>query len=329
MEHIGRALLKIVHRVAQVGLLRVVEIDYVLALIRLNRQRFRRRTVVVVAADINLFVCRRDRILVRHPALNLLIVEHLVCDLLKVVHRVAQVGSLRVVEGNHVLAGSNRQLFFRFHAVVVVAVDINLFACRRDLSPERLILHGLFIVKLLVRSLLKVLHRVAQVGLLLVIDLNNVLTFIRSNRQRAVLRLFELIPIFRLESESVFIDLTSVQRMDGIGFGIVYFAVVVMLNPIAVGVRPIVHVDNRVFATYELLHWIIITRISVAGYIFNIFSFYLGKTSGFTRFRLRRSDFFIIVFINISNGVINLKFFNINRSIQMPTVLIFVLIICV
>jgi len=61
--------------------------------------------------------------------------------------------------------------------------------------------------------------------------------------------------------------------MDGIGFGIVYFAVVVMLNPIAVGVRPIVHVDNRVFATYELLHWIIITRISVAGYIFNIFFF--------------------------------------------------------
>ena len=255
--------------------------------------------------------------------------KHLFRVLLKVVHRVAQAVPLRVVDVDHVLAGSNRQLFFRFHAVVVVAVDINLFACRRDLSPERLILHGLFIVKLLVRSLLKVLHRVAQVGLLLVIDLNNVLTFIRSNRQRAVLRLFELIPIFRLESESVFIDLTSVQRMDGIGFGIVYFAVVVMLNPIAVGVRPIVHVDNRVFATYELLHWIIITRISVAGYIFNIFSFYLGKTSGFTRFRLRRSDFFIIVFINISNGVINLKFFNINRSIQMPTVLIFVLIICV
>ena len=46
-----------------------------------------------------------------------------------------------------------------------------------------------------------------------------------------------------------------------------------MLNPIAVGVRPIVHVDNRVFATYELLHWIIITRISVAGYTFNIFVF--------------------------------------------------------
>ena len=179
------------------------------------------------------------------------------------------------------------------------------------------------------RALLKVVHLIAQVGLLLIIDLNNVLAFIRSNRQRAVLRLFELIPIFRLESESVFIDLTSVQRAAGIGSGRVYFAVVVMIDLILVGVRRIVHVDNRVFATYELLHWIIITRISVAGYIFNIFSFYLGKTSGFTRFRLRRSDFFIIVFINISNGVINLKFFNINRSIQMPTVLIFVLIICV
>ena len=271
-NRLTRVLINVVHRVAQVVPLRVIEGDHVLA--GSNRQLFFRfHAVVVVAVDINLFACRRDLSPERLILHGLFIVKLLVRSLLKVLHRVAQVGSLRVVEGNHVLAGSNRQLFFRFHAVVVVAVDINLFACRRDLSPERLILHGLFIVKLLVRSLLKVLHRVAQVGLLLVIDLNNVLTFIRSNRQRAVLRLFELIPIFRLESESVFIDLTSVQRMDGIGFGIVYFAVVVMLNPIAVGVRPIVHVDNRVFATYELLHWIIITRISVAGYIFNIFFF--------------------------------------------------------
>ena len=269
-KRMTRDFLKVLNRIAQVGSLRVVDVDHVLA--SSNRQRFRIHAVVVVAADINLFVCRRDRILVRHPALNLLIVEHLVCDLLKVVHRVAQVVPLRVVDVDHVLAGSNRQRF-RIHAVVVVAVDINLFACRRDLSPERLILHGLFIVKLLVRSLLKVLHRVAQVGLLLVIDLNNVLTFIRSNRQRAVLRLFELIPIFRLESESVFIDLTSVQRAAGIGSGRVYFAVVVMLDLILVGVRRIVHIDNRVFATYELLHGIMSIRIGVAGYIFNIFFF--------------------------------------------------------
>ena len=92
MEHIGRALLKVVHRIAQIGLLRVVEIDYVLALIRLNRQRFRRRTVIVVAADINLFVRRRDLSPERLILYGLCIVKHLVCALLKVVHRVAQVG---------------------------------------------------------------------------------------------------------------------------------------------------------------------------------------------------------------------------------------------
>ena len=198
--------------------------------------------------------------------------KHIERILLKVVHRVAQVVPLRVVDVDYVLAGSNRQRFL-VHAVVVVAVNLDLFVRRRDLSPERLILYGLCIVKHLVCALLKVVHRVAQVGLLLVIDLNNVLTFIRSNRQRAVLRLFELIPIFRLESESVFIDLTSVQRAAGIGSGRVYFAVVVMLDLILVGVRRIVHIDNRVFATYELLHGIMSIRIGVAGYIFNIFFF--------------------------------------------------------
>ena len=83
---------------------------------------------------------------------------------------------------------------------------------------ERLAANGLGFRDRLGRPVPVVVHRVAQVGLLLIIDLNNVLAFIRSNRQRAVLRLFELIPIFRLESESVFIDLTSVQRTDGIGF---------------------------------------------------------------------------------------------------------------
>ena len=270
MKHIGRALLKVVHLIAQVGLLRVVDVDYVLA--GSNRQRFRIHAVVVVAADINLFACRRDRILERHPALNLLIVEHLVCDLLKVVHLIAQVVPLRVVDVDHVLAGSNRQRFL-ICAGVVVAVDLNHFVLGLDHIIERHLALNLLFVKHIGRALLKVVHLIAQVGLLLIIDLNNVLAFIRSNRQRAVLRLFELIPIFRLESESVFIDLTSVQRAAGIGSGRVYFAVVVMLDLILVGVRRIVHIDNRVFATYELLHGIMSIRIGVAGYIFNIFFF--------------------------------------------------------
>ena len=94
MEHLVCDLLKVVHRVAQAGLLRVVDVDHIIA--GSNRQRILIHAVVIVAVDINHFVRRRDHILERHPALNLLIVEHLVCDLLKVVHRVAQVGSLRV-----------------------------------------------------------------------------------------------------------------------------------------------------------------------------------------------------------------------------------------
>ena len=270
MKHIERILLKVVHRVAQVVPLRVVDVDYVLA--GSNRQLFLVRAVIVVAVDFNHFVRRIDHFIERHPVLNLRIVKHIERILLKVVHRVAQIVPLRIVEVDHVLAGSNRQRFL-IRAGVVVAVDPNHFVLRLDHIIERHLALNLLFVKHIGRALLKVVHLIAQVGLLLIIDLNNVLAFIRSNRQRAVLRLFELIPIFRLESESVFIDLTSVQRAAGIGSGRVYFAVVVMLDLILVGVRRIVHIDNRVFATYELLHGIMSIRIGVAGYIFNIFFF--------------------------------------------------------
>ena len=270
VKHIERILLKVVHRVAQVVPLRVVDVDHVLA--GSNLQRILIHAVVVVAVDLNHFIRRRDLSLERHTVLNLLIVEHLVRVLLKVIHLIAQVGSLRVVDVDHVLASSNRQRF-RIHAVVVVAADINLFVCRRDRILVRHPALNLLIVEHLVCDLLKVVHRVALVGLLRVIDLNNVLAFILCNRQRAVHRRFVLIPTFRLELEIVFFDRTSVQRTDGIGSGRVYFAVVVMLDLILVGVRRIVHIDNRVFATYKLLHGIMSIRIGVAGYIFNIFFF--------------------------------------------------------
>ena len=93
----------------------------------------------------------------------------LVRVLLKVLHRVAQVGSLRVVKGEHVLAGSNRQLFL-VRAVVVVAVDTNRFVRRSDYSLECHPGLGHRRVKLLVRVLLKVLHRVAQIGSLTISD---------------------------------------------------------------------------------------------------------------------------------------------------------------
>ena len=269
-KHLVRILLKVVHLIAQVGSLRVVDVDHVIA--GSNLQRILVHAVVVVAVNLDHFVRRRDHCPERHPILNLLRAKHLVRILLKVVHLIAQVGSLRVVDVDHVIAGSNLQRIL-VHAVVVVAVNLDHFVRRRDHCPERHPILNLLRAKHLVRILLKVVHLIAQVGLLLIIDLNNVLAFIRSNRQRAVLRLFELIPIFRLESESVFIDLTSVQRAAGIGSGRVYFAVVVMLDLILVGVRRIVHIDNRVFATYELLHGIMSIRIGVAGYIFNIFFF--------------------------------------------------------
>ena len=92
MKHLVRVLLKVVHRVAQVVPLRVVDVDYVLA--GSNRQLCLIRAVVVVAVDLNHFVRRIDHFIERHPVLNLRIVKHIERILLKVVHRVAQVGLL-------------------------------------------------------------------------------------------------------------------------------------------------------------------------------------------------------------------------------------------
>ena len=92
--------------------------------------------------------------------------KHLVRVLLKVVHLIAQVVPLRVVDVDHILAGSNRQRFFRNHAVVVVAFNRDHFVRRIDHFLERHPVLNLRLVKHLVRVLLKVVHRIAQVGLL-------------------------------------------------------------------------------------------------------------------------------------------------------------------
>ena len=161
MEHLVRVLLKVVHRIAQIGLLRVVEGNHVLVIIRRHGQILTRRFYLVVARNVNRrFRYRFFERLILH---GLCLVEHLVRVLLKVVHRVAQVVPLRIVEVDLVLAGSNRQLCL-VRAVVVVAVNINHFGRRRDHSPELLIVHDLCVVKHIGRVLLKVVHRVAQVG---------------------------------------------------------------------------------------------------------------------------------------------------------------------
>ena len=192
MKHIGRALLKVVHLIAQVGLLRVVEVDHVLA--GSNRQRFLICAGVVVAVDLNHFVLRLDHIIERHLALNLLFVKHLVRVLLKVVHRVAQIGSLRVVEGNHVLGRIRRygQILTR-RVYLVVALNVNR-RFRYSVS-ERLLVHGLCLVKHLVRVLLKVVHRVAQIGSLRVVEGNHVLGRIRRYGQILTRRVYLVVAL--------------------------------------------------------------------------------------------------------------------------------------
>ena len=150
--------LKVLDRIAQVGSLRVVEDDLVRSGSDLNRFfRLRRRITV------NRYRLFRYRFSERLIPLGLFRKKRMTRDFLKVLDRIAQVGSLRVIDVDHVLAGSNRQRIRR-RAVVVVAVNINLFVYRRDHSPERLILHGLC-VEHSVRALINVVHRVAQIGL--------------------------------------------------------------------------------------------------------------------------------------------------------------------
>ena len=85
--------------------------------------------------------------------------KHIVRTLFKVVHRVAQVSPLRVVDVDHVLAGANRQRIL-VHAVVLVTVDLDHFIRRRNHGFERHAVLNLRHVKRLARILLKVVHRV-------------------------------------------------------------------------------------------------------------------------------------------------------------------------
>ena len=143
----------------QLDVLIIVEIDLVLSRPKRNRLGFSRYRRVSLNPDGGF----------RH-----LFPEHLTAnglgfrDLLGrpvpvVVHRVAQVGSLRVIEGDRVRSRSDCNRFFR----LLGRITVNRFRLFRYRCSERLILHALFRIKRLVRALLKVLHRVAQVGLLL------------------------------------------------------------------------------------------------------------------------------------------------------------------
>ena len=169
MKHLVRTLLKVVHRVAQVIPLRVVQVDHIRT--GANRQRFLIRAVIIVTVDINLFVYCINYSPERHAVLNLLIVKHLVRTLLKVVHRVAQVIPLRVVQVDHIRTGANRQRF-RIRAGIIMTGDVNFLISRLNYRTEPHVRHSLRRSKNLRRVLIQIVDRVA-VQITLVFDFYN------------------------------------------------------------------------------------------------------------------------------------------------------------
>ena len=89
MKHLVRTLFEVVHRVAQVGTLHVVDVDHVLLFISANRQRFRIRAGISVTIDRDHFVRRLNLSPVRHILHGLRIRKLRVRILLQILHRVA------------------------------------------------------------------------------------------------------------------------------------------------------------------------------------------------------------------------------------------------
>ena len=101
--------------------------------------------------------------------------QDIVRALLQVVHRVGQVGALRVVEGDLVLDGIGfhlKRYGLRCRVDLVVAGDVD--GALGHLGAERLVVDGLGIMQDLVRALLQVVHRVGQVGALHIDDIENI-----------------------------------------------------------------------------------------------------------------------------------------------------------
>ena len=159
----GNALLRsiISLRVAvrrQLDVLMIVEIDYVIGRVSLNLDRLRisRYRRVAIGPDGGF-----RRLFPERLACNGLgRLDRIFSPVPVVIHRVAQVGLLRVVEDDLVLfLGDRDQLRgFRYQ---FIAFNSRCFLCHQ--LVKRLILHSLRTEKLLVRALLKVFHRVGQI----------------------------------------------------------------------------------------------------------------------------------------------------------------------
>ena len=158
MQNCVRALLKVVDGIAQISALGVVKVDDVLA--GANGQSILIDAVEVVAVDVDLFIRTLDLCSEGLIAYGLRFVQDLVRGLLKVVDGIAEVVALGVVNVDDVLASADGQGLL-IDAVVVIAVDVDLFVGARDrfayvLSPTRLR------VQHFVRALFKVLDGVLR-----------------------------------------------------------------------------------------------------------------------------------------------------------------------
>ena len=166
-------------------------------------------------------------------------------------------------------------------------------------------------------------YRVAN---FLVIDLNNVLAFIRFNRQREIFRLFVLITVRRF----IYIFFNDILAPCAAGFGlfIVLYVVVVIFNRIPI--RAAIIDIERIFGAYQRkrLVWLPLARI-----IFPIISNRLRRFMRDRRAQLALSDRRRLqhnsrILIDIADRVFSLNILNVYIAVQMPRVFASIRIVC-
>ena len=171
----------------QLYVLVVVEVDDVAY--HLDRDRLRIRRYRSVAFNGDRFLFRRGR--TKGLVLNRLgFKRSLPVSVPVVVHRVAQIRPLRVVEVDDVAFHVDRELLTR-RRYLVVARNVN-----RGLGhfcSERLAVHGLRRRQHLTAVLLQIVHRVAQIRPLDVVHLDDVVRCHCADRQRQTHRLVKLV----------------------------------------------------------------------------------------------------------------------------------------
>ena len=230
MQHLVGALLQIVHRVAHIGALYIVQVDNILACT--NRQSLRRCTIVIVTCNVNLFISCGNRISKGLASDHLSIMQHLVGALLQIVHRVAQVVALCIVQIDNILIRTNRQSGF-IRTIVGVAVNINGFISCANRSSKGLIINRLSALHHFVGVLLQIVHRVAQIGALYINQGNGevkyfiyfLITFFDLYRQSGRL-IKRIIAVIRLQHSGI--NFIRVNR-HGISLGIGVVSLVTVL----------------------------------------------------------------------------------------------------